>query len=164
MIAAGVKDDDVIVGVTTCAEADHLLLAHDGGYVTRFAAEEVRPMGRGAAGVAGIQVPKGARVISLSVVPAQDEGAEAVEVLTVAADGGAKRTALSEYPSKGRGGKGLQTGTETLAWCGAAEALQVPVGEEVQVVRAVELPAGRRAASMDTALPGVTGPVTPEHG
>ncbi len=161
MIAAGVKDDDAIVAVATCAESEHLLLAHDGGYVTRFAVEEARPMGRGAAGVAGIQVPKGARVVALSVVPAEDDAA--VEVLTVGVDGGAKRTALGEYPSKGRGGKGLQTGADVLAWCGAAAALQVPVGEEVQVVRAVELPAGRRAASMDAVLPTVTGPVTPEQ-
>jgi SNF family Na+-dependent transporter len=107
MIAAGVKDDDAIVAVATCGDDEHLVLAHSGGLVTRFAAADVRPMGRGAAGVAGLQVPKDARVVSLSVVPA-DDGPEAPEILTVAVDGGAKRTALAEYPPKGRGGKGCR--------------------------------------------------------
>jgi DNA gyrase subunit A len=160
MIAAGVKDDDAIVAVATCGDDDHLLLANDGGLVTRFAARDVRPMGRGAAGVAGMQVPDGRRVVALSVAPADDDGPAAV--LTVSADGGAKRADLSEYPVKGRGGKGLQTGAQALAWCGVAETLQVPVGEEVRVVRAVELPAGRRAAPLEAVLPVVTGPVTAE--
>jgi DNA gyrase subunit A len=161
MIAAGVKDDDAIVAVATCGDDEHLVLAHSGGLVTRFAAADVRPMGRGAAGVAGLQVPKDARVVSLSVVPA-DDGPEAPEILTVAVDGGAKRTALAEYPPKGRGGKGLQTGASALAWCGAAVALQVPGEEGHRVVRAVELPAERRAGRLAPVLPAVTGPVTAE--
>ncbi len=158
MIAAGVRDDDEIVAVAACGPDDHLLLAHDGGLITRFAASEVRPMGRGAAGVAGIQVPDGARVVALSVVAADAEA----DVLTLSADGAAKRTALSEYPVKGRGGKGLQTGTGALAWCGVAEALQVPAGEEVRVLRAVELPRERRAGRLHATLPPIAGPVAAE--
>jgi DNA gyrase subunit A len=162
MIAAGVKDDDTIVAVTGCGEDDHLVLAHSGGLVTRFAAEEVRPMGRSAAGVAGMQVPDGDRIVSVSVVPASEEGAEHVEIVTIAVDGAAKRTGLGEYPAKGRGGKGLQTGTEELAWCGAAEALQIPVTDGYAVVRTVELPPDRRAARLQGGSAPVTGPVTAE--
>jgi DNA gyrase subunit A len=162
MIAAGVKDGDAIVGVAVCGDDDHLLLAHDGGLVTRFAAAEVRAMGRSAAGVAGMQVPKGAAVVSLSVVPGDEDAEAGVEVLTVAADGGAKRTGLAEYPVKGRGGKGLQTGADALAWCGAADALQVPVDDEVRIVRGVELPVDRRPSRMAVVLPAPAGPVTAE--
>jgi DNA gyrase subunit A len=163
MIAAGVKDDDEIVAVAGAADGEHLVLAHSGGLVTRFAVDEVRPMGRGAAGVAGLQVPRGARVVSLSVVPASDDAESPPEILTVAADGGAKRTPLGDYPPKGRGGKGLQTGATALAWCGAASALHLVAEDEGRVVRAVELPVERRAARLSPVLPAVSGPVVGER-
>jgi DNA gyrase subunit A len=139
--AAGIKGDDRIVAVTRCRDEDHLLVAHDGGYVTRFAADEVRPMGRTAAGVAGMNVPGGAQVVALSVIPA---GADDGEVVTVAGDGTAKRSPLAEYPLKGRGGKGLVTGTDTLLWCGVAADLHV-AGDDPAVLRPVDLPEAKRA-------------------
>ena len=139
--AAGVRPGDRIVGVALCRDDDTLLLAHDGGLVTRFAAADVRPMGRSAAGVAGMAVPDGARVVSLSVAPA---GRDDLEVLTVAADGTAKRSPLADYPVKGRGGKGLVTGSETLLWCGVASDLHIG-GEQPSVVRAVDLVETKRA-------------------
>jgi DNA gyrase subunit A len=139
--AAGVKDGDRLVGVTRCRDDDHLLVAHDGGYVTRFAGDEVRPMGRTAAGVAGMNVPAGAEVVALSVVPAgSDEG----EVVTIAGDGTAKRSPLADYPVKGRGGKGLITGSDALLWCGTAADLHVG-GDDPAVVRPVDLPEAKRA-------------------
>jgi DNA gyrase subunit A len=139
--AAGVRDGDRLVAAAWCREDDHLLLAHDQGLVTRFRASDVRLMGRTATGVAGIAVPDGAQVVSLSVVPA---GSEDLEVLTVAADGTAKRTPLGEYPAKNRGGKGLQTGTTQLRWCGIAADLHLG-DERGVVVRTVDLEPGRRA-------------------
>jgi DNA gyrase subunit A len=139
--AAGVKDGDRIVGVARCRDDDHLLVAHDGGYVTRFAADEVRPMGRTAAGVAGMNVPAGTEVVALSVVPAGSDGGE---VVTVAGDGTAKRSPLADYPVKGRGGKGLITGSDALLWCGTAADLHVG-GDDPAVVRPVDLPEAKRA-------------------
>jgi DNA gyrase subunit A len=160
MIAAGVKDDDEIVAVAACGDGDHVLLAHDGGLVARLQVEDVRIMGRGAAGVAGMQVPEGMRVVAASVIAGGRD--DEVEVLTVAADGTAKRTPLAEYPVKGRGGKGVQTGTESLAWCGVAGDLQVPAGEEYVVLRPVELTVARRAGRLGPGTPSVTGPVVAE--
>jgi DNA gyrase subunit A len=139
--AAGVKAGDRIVGVARCRDDDHLLVAHDGGYVTRFAADEVRPMGRTAAGVAGMNVPVGAEVVAVSVV---SDGSDEGEVLTVAGDGTAKRSPLAEYPAKGRGGKGLITGSDALLWCGTAADLHVG-GDDPAVVRPVDLPEAKRA-------------------
>jgi DNA gyrase subunit A len=161
MIAAGVRDDDTLVAVAGCADGDHLLLAHDGGLVARFAADEVRPMGRGAGGVAGMNVPAGAQVVAVTVVPGG--GGEDAEVLTVAAGGGVRRTPLAEYPVKGRGGKGLQAGAAPLAWCGLAADLHVPAGEEYRVLTPSEVPVGRRTGRLAPLLPPVTGPVTPER-
>jgi DNA gyrase subunit A len=139
--AAGVKGDDRIVAAARCRDEDHLLLAHDGGYVTRFAAADVRPMGRSAAGVAGMSLPKGATIVALSVAPG---GNDEVEVLTVTGDGTAKRTPLGEYPLKGRGGKGLVTGAEDLRWCGIAADLHL-AGDEPMVVRSIDVAQAKRA-------------------
>ncbi|MFP4311650.1 MAG: DNA gyrase subunit A, partial [Nitriliruptoraceae bacterium] len=138
---AGVRDGDRLIALDWCRDEDDLLLAHDQGLITRFPAHEVRPMGRGATGVAGMSVPDGARIVALSVARA---GAADQEVVTVAADASAKRSPLTEYPVKKRGGKGLQTGTDELRWCGVATDLHL--GDEHSVVlRLVDLAPGRRA-------------------
>jgi DNA gyrase subunit A len=156
---AGVKGGDRIVAVVLCRDDDHLLVAHDHGLVTRFALDEVRPMGRSATGVAGMKVPPGAAVIALSVVPG---GADTGEVATLAADGSGKRTPLAEYPVKGRGGKGLQTGAPRLWWCGMAADLHLG-GDDPQVLRPVDLGEARRAGR-GSGLPGPAGaPVVPEQ-
>jgi DNA gyrase subunit A len=161
MVAAGVRDDDAIVAVVGVNDGDHLLLAHDQGFVARFTVDEVRPMGRSATGVAGMQVPKAARIVAVTVIPEGSD--EEREVLTVAADGGARRTPLEEYPAKGRGGKGVQAGASSLAWAGLAEAVQVPAGEEVVVLETAVVPVGRRTGKLTPAIPAVTGPVAPQR-
>ncbi len=157
MVAAGVRDDDALVAAVGCAEGDHLILASDAGQVIRFAAADVRAMGRAAAGVTGLQVAPGARVVAVSVVP--DGADDGGEVLTVAADATGKRTPLAEYPLQGRGGKGVQTGARPLAWCGVAAALHLPAEDAVAVVPAERLDPARRAAPPTTPLPGSARPV-----
>ena len=157
MIAAGVRDDDELVALVACNDDDEIVLAHDGGQVIRFSADAARLMGRSAAGVAGMTVPGDARVVSASVVPG---GGEAMgEVVTVSLEGGAKRVPLSEYPTQGRGGKGVQTGTDRLAWCGVAADLHLRLRDdgETVVLRPAEVPAGRRAGRLEA----VTGPLQP---
>jgi DNA gyrase subunit A len=157
--AAGVKPGDRLAAVARCRDDDHLVLAHDGGFVTRFPAADVRPMGRTAAGVAGMNVPKGAGVVALTVVPA---GSDDGEVLTLAGDGTGKRSPLAEYPVKGRGGKGLVTGTDRLLWCGVAADLHLG-GDEPATIRAVDLPEAKRAGR-GLPLPTPPGrPVVPEQ-
>ncbi|MBA2529108.1 MAG: DNA topoisomerase 4 subunit A [Euzebyales bacterium] len=159
MIAAGVRDDDAIVVVAGCGEDDHLLVASDAGLVIRFPASDVRPMGRGATGVAGLRLGPGARVVALSVVPGGADSEH--EVLTLAADGGARRTPLAEYPTKGRGGTGLRTGTSALAWCGVAGAVAVPTGSEAVVVETASVPDGRRSGRLVPTVPPPVAPVVP---
>jgi DNA gyrase subunit A len=169
MIAAGVKDDDRLVAALACGDRDHVLLAHSAGLAVRFPASDVRPMGRGAGGVAGVQVPKDAQVVAASVVPGGGPGegsasgaGMAAEVVTLAADGGARRTSLAEYPLKGRGGKGVQVGASAVAWCGLAADLHVPTAEGYVLLRPVEIAEGRRAGRLTAAVAAVTGPVTAE--
>jgi len=158
--AAGVRTGDRIAAVVVCRDADHLLLAHSGGLVTRFSAAEARAMGRSAAGVAGMSVPKGEQIVAVSVV---EGGADAAgEVVTIGADGTAKRSPLSDYAAKGRGGKGLMTGSEPLLWCGIAGDLHIH-GDEPIVVRAVDLVPAKRSGRGSPLGVEVTGPVVVER-
>ena len=162
MIAAGVKDDDALVAVAGCAQGDELLLAHSAGQVLRCPVDDVRAMGRSATGVAGILVPDRAHVVAATVVPAGS--AEGAEVLTLSADGAAKRAPLSEYPAQRRGGKGVQAGAARLAWCGLAADLHVPAEEEPVVLRPGEVALARRSASPSAPAPRPTGPIVDERG
>ncbi len=157
--AAGTKPGDALVAVALCTDGDHLVVAHDGGLVTRFAASEVRPMGRSATGVTGMTVPAGHRIVALSVLPGGDDR---VQLVTLSADGTGKRAPAAEYPAKGRGGKGLRTGTDRLLWCGVAADLHL--GNDL-VLRPIDLPESRRTgrgAPLDRGAPS-TGGVVAEH-
>ncbi|MBW3576650.1 MAG: DNA topoisomerase 4 subunit A [Actinobacteria bacterium] len=156
--AAGVKHGDRIVAVALCDDDDDLVVAHSGGLVTRFRAQDVRPMGRTATGVIGMDVPDGQTVVNVSVVEGgRDDG----DMVTISADGAAKRTPLEEYGVKGRGGKGVQSGAEALLFCGSAADLHI-AGEQPAVIRPVELPDARRTArGTDLGVP-VGAPVVAE--
>ncbi|HEX5689381.1 MAG TPA: DNA gyrase C-terminal beta-propeller domain-containing protein, partial [Roseiflexaceae bacterium] len=73
------------------------------GQTARFHQAEVRPMGRPASGVIGINLDKKDRVVSMDLV--QDGAA----LLVVTSNGVGKRTALDEYPIKGRATGGVIT-------------------------------------------------------
>ncbi|MDP8978134.1 MAG: DNA topoisomerase IV, partial [Actinomycetota bacterium] len=115
--------------------------------------------GRGAAGVAGLRVPAGHRIVAVSVVPG---GAGEAEVVTLAGDGSARRTPLDEFPAQGRGGKGVRTGADHLAWCGLATDLHVPSAGGPVVLRPDRVARGRRTAALRPAVAAVTGPVVGE--
>ncbi|MBW3601669.1 MAG: DNA topoisomerase 4 subunit A [Actinobacteria bacterium] len=159
MVAAGVRTGDALAAVTSAGAGDHLLVAHDGGQVIRFGVDELRATGRGAAGVAGLRVPAGHRVVAVSVAPA---GVDDGEVVTLAPDGSGRRTSLDEFPPQGRGGKGVRSGAERLAWCGVATDLHVPSADGPVVLRPDGLARGRRTAALRPAIAAVTGPVVGE--
>ncbi|MBR9813884.1 DNA gyrase subunit A [bacterium] len=100
IIGMGLKDgDELVTAALTNGERD-ILLVSDNGKGIRFAEDQVRPMGRTAAGVRGIKQPKGGRLISLLIL---DGG----EILTISQLGYGKRTAIDDYPLRGRGGQGV---------------------------------------------------------
>ena len=100
IIAIDLRGEDKLVGVAiTDGEADVLLVASHGKAI-RFKEADVRPMGRGAAGVRGIKLPEGHEVIGLEIV---DEGL----ILTATENGYGKRTPVEDFPVQGRGGRGV---------------------------------------------------------
>ncbi len=78
------------------------MLFSDAGKAVRFDENDVRPMGREARGVRGMQLEAGQRVIALLV--AEDE---TQCVLTATENGYGKRTPIVEYTRHGRGTKGM---------------------------------------------------------
>ena len=127
IIAVDLADNDQLVGVAITDGDRQIILVSSGGKAIRFHEQEVRYMGREAAGVRGLRLGSGQEVIALIVV---GEG----EVLTASAAGYGKRTPLEEFPVHGRGGQGviaLQTGGrngDTVA------ALQVLPGQEIMLI------------------------------
>jgi len=100
IIAIDLRNDDKLVDAAiTGGEAEILLVASSGKCI-RFHEDDVRPMGRGAAGVRGIKLPAGHDVIALSIIR---DGL----VLTATENGYGKRTEVADFPVQGRGGQGV---------------------------------------------------------
>lgn len=121
-------EDDVLVGTAiTDGDSDVMLFSSE-GKATRFREGDVRPMGRASRGVRGIRLGTGHRMISL-LVP-QESGA----VLTVSENGYGKRSPLTEYPTKGRGGKGVIAMASSERTGHLVGALQVFEGDELMLI------------------------------
>jgi len=101
IIALSVEEGDALIDGVLTSGQDELLIGTKDGMAIHFSEEDVRPMGRSAYGVKGIELEEGDLVVSLEVV------AEGGTVLTVTEHGYGKRTLLEEYRRQSRGGKGL---------------------------------------------------------
>ncbi len=102
IIAVSLDDGDHLIGVALTDGKQDAMLFSDTGKAVRFAEDEVRPMGRTAAGVRGMKLQKGQNVVSL--LTASDES---LSVLTATENGYGKRTLVSEYTRHGRGTQGI---------------------------------------------------------
>jgi len=101
--AIGLIDGDELVAVDlTTGDSDVLLFASSGKAI-RFHETGVREMGRTARGVRGITLKSGQSVISMITVKEGEVGC----VLAATSKGYGKRTPLSDFPTKGRGGQGV---------------------------------------------------------
>ncbi len=125
LIAIDLKGEDTLIGVAITDGKQQIMLFSNEGKMLRFDESKVRALSRTARGVRGMRVTLASgwddaeddvvddsdddnsgitiasRVVSLVVAP------ESGEVLTACANGFGKRTPISEYPTKGRGGKGM---------------------------------------------------------
>lgn len=102
IIAVDLREDDTLIGVEITDGTKDIMLFTSAGKAVRFNESAVRSMGRTACGVRGVRLEDDQRVISLII---QDEG----DILTVTENGYGKRTPMSEFPTKGRGGKGMKS-------------------------------------------------------
>ncbi|MCA8307167.1 DNA gyrase subunit A [Burkholderia sp. AU28942] len=102
IIAVGLDDGDYLIGASITDGAHDVMLFSDAGKAVRFDENDVRPMGREARGVRGMQLEDGQQVIALLVA-----GSEEQTVLTATENGYGKRTPITEYTRHGRGTKGM---------------------------------------------------------
>ncbi|CAE6692297.1 DNA gyrase subunit A [Paraburkholderia nemoris] len=102
IIAVGLDDGDYLIGAAITDGQHDVMLFSDSGKAVRFDENDVRPMGREARGVRGMQLEDGQSVIALLVA-----GDEQQSVLTATENGYGKRTPIIEYTRHGRGTKGM---------------------------------------------------------
>ena len=104
IIAINIKKGDELVEVRQTSGKDDIIMVSKSGHAARFNEKLARPMGRGTAGVKGMNVSKkGNEVLSLEVARDEDE------LFVVTENGYGKRSPMSEYPVKGRGTQGVLT-------------------------------------------------------
>jgi DNA gyrase subunit A len=102
LIALNLRDNDELVRVIETSGSDDIFMVSKSGMTIRFSEDEVRPMGRAAAGVRGMKLRPGDKVVSVDV--ARDDAA----ILMVTEAGYGKRTQLDKFRSQTRGGIGVR--------------------------------------------------------
>jgi DNA gyrase subunit A len=102
IIAVDLEAGDYLIGVALTDGRHDVMLFSDEGRAVRFDENDVRPMGRTARGVRGMNLAKGGKVITLLV-----SGSENQAVLTATERGYGKRTPIGEYTRHGRGAQGM---------------------------------------------------------
>jgi DNA gyrase subunit A len=101
LIALNLRDGDELVRVIETSGSDDIFMVSRKGTTIRFNEDEVRPMGRAAAGVRGMKLRAGDELVSVDV--ARDDTA----ILMVTESGYGKRTQLERFNVQGRGGQGV---------------------------------------------------------
>jgi DNA gyrase subunit A len=127
IIAVDLRNDDKLVDVAITDGNREIILVASSGKAIRFSEKDVRPMGRGAAGVRGIKLAPGHEVIALTIA---GDGL----LLSATENGFGKRTAIDEFPVQGRGGQGviaIQTSSRNGRTVGA---LQVREEDEIMLI------------------------------
>ncbi|MGE9834834.1 DNA gyrase subunit A [Streptococcus orisratti] len=126
--ALNLKEDDELINVLLTDGQDDIIIGTQTGYSVRFNEEVVRNMGRTATGVRGVTLRVGDKVVGASRI-IDDQ-----EVLVITENGYGKRTAASEYPTKGRGGKGIKTANITSKNGSLAGLVTVNGDEDIMVI------------------------------
>ncbi|MDZ5601428.1 DNA gyrase subunit A [Pseudomonas sp. RP23018S] len=128
LIAVKLKEGDTLIAAAITDGAKEVMMFSSAGKVIRFAESVIRQMGRSARGVRGMRLPKGHEVISM-LIP--ESGAQ---ILTASERGYGKRTPLSKFPRRGRGGQGvIAMGTKGRNG-NLIGAIQVHEGEEIMLI------------------------------
>lgn len=156
------KDNDRVVGAGVAPEGSWLCFITDHAQLLRFPAEQVRPQGQAATGVAGMTVPDSASVIAFHT--ARDETWNVVtvsgssEALRGVDPGRVKVSSLAEFPPKGRATSGVRAhgllkGEDTLTLAGVFDLPRAlgPTGKPV------DLP--ETGAKRDASGQALSGPV-----
>jgi len=160
LIAITLKKDDLLKEVQKSTGRDEVILITTKGQAIRFKEKEIREMGRQAAGVRGMRLKKGDKVIGAGIIKNEKENLKTAAssktaatatrralpdkpspktkgvkeyLLVVTENGYGKRTDLTEYRLQGRGGSGIKT-AKTTAKTGDIVASRVLSGAEEDLI------------------------------
>jgi DNA gyrase subunit A len=126
--ALELDEGDALIKTAITDGTCDVVLYSSSGKATRFSEEDVRPMGRSARGVRGIRLQPDQTMVAM-IIPR-----EGGQILAVCENGYGKRTSVTEFPTKGRGGQGV-IGIQTSARNGAVVgAVQVFDGDEIMLI------------------------------
>jgi len=107
IIAIKLAKEDTLISAQFVAKTDTAVIVTQKGQSIRFTVEDVREMGRSAAGVRGIKIPKNDAVVGTGVIPKAFE--KEARLLVMGAQGYGKATPIGEYKVQNRGGSGIKT-------------------------------------------------------
>ena len=166
LIAIGLEPNDELAWVRMTSGSDEICLVTQKGQAIRFAETDARAMGRPAAGVIGIRLAAGDRVIASEVVQPEHD------LFVIAEKGLGKRTPFSQFSRINRGGKGVTamrltdktgdivgagvvTGDENVVMMSTAgQVIRIPVeqisriGRATQGVTLMRMPGKEKIATM----------------
>ncbi|MEI7498278.1 MAG: DNA gyrase subunit A [Candidatus Falkowbacteria bacterium] len=109
LIAIKIKEDDKLIWAKPTGGKDEIQLITAEGQAIRFNEDDVRDMGRGAAGVFGVRLKKDDALVGMGIITGDKEKLKRYQVLSIMANGYGKRTPLNLYKVQGRGGSGIHT-------------------------------------------------------
>jgi DNA gyrase subunit A len=166
IIAINLAPGDELISAGHTSGANQVIIATRGGKSIRFPEDQVRPMGRTAAGVRGIGLKGDDEVVGMEIL------SPGANILTVTQNGYGKRTPLDDYRIQSRGGQGIITirvsdrngpvlaiaqvidDDEVMLITDGGRVLRCPVkgistmGRATQGVRVMDLNTGEKLASM----------------
>ena len=127
-IAINLRENDELVGVIQTSGSDDIFMVSRLGMTIRFSEDDVRPMGRDAAGVRGMALRDGDELVSVD--PARDDAS----ILIVTDGGFGKRTQLHHFNRQNRGGMGVRGIRITAARGKVVAAFMVGLEDEILVI------------------------------
>ena len=128
LIALNLREGDELVAVVVTTGQDDIFMVSQAGQTIRFSEEDVRPMGRDAAGVRGMALKGDDCVVAADI--ARDE----TSILMVTTAGYGKRTQLHHFNRQGRGGQGVRGIRLTSKRGGVVAAFTVGLEDEILVI------------------------------
>jgi DNA gyrase subunit A len=111
LIAIKLNEGDSLRWVKPSNGKEDIALVSKLGQAIRFKEEGVRPMGRSAAGVRGIRLKEGDKVVGMGIVDPEQE--KNTTLLVVTSNGYGKQSPIKEYKQQSRGGSGIKTANVT---------------------------------------------------
>ncbi|MEF2675739.1 MAG: DNA gyrase subunit A [Eubacteriales bacterium] len=109
LIAINLKEDDRLIGVSDARGDENIYIVTKMGKAIAFSGDEVRSIGRTAAGVRAINLEDDDEVVAMEL----DDGTSKDRMFVLTENGYGKRTSLDEYRLQSRGGKGVMTYDKT---------------------------------------------------